>query len=275
MFFVPIPRKIAKERGLKYYLTDTLCPNGNIANRQVSNYGCRCLDCKATLKKYADKYNAKYRVANKEAIQKYRDEHKEEKSIYNKKYKQANRERCRLDVIKYQKKNPEKVKEWLRKSAEKHREKRLAYSRKMYKENPEKIYERNRKSNLKHIDRLRATRKLYRQNNSAKINMYGASRRSKRHTFELCNELTNFVVQECYSLNILRKNIFTFDWHVDHMIPIQSKNVCGLHVWNNFQCIPQTMNSRKSNKLIYTNPHEWLYDIPKFFKVVYQKEITA
>ena len=49
----------------------------------------------------------------------------------------------------------------------------------------------------------------------------------------------------------------------------------GLHVWNNFQCIPQPINSYKRFKLIYTNPHEWLYDIPKFFKVVYQKEIAA
>lgn len=271
MFIVPIPRSVAKERGLKYYLINTPCPKGNIANRQVSNYGCKCLDCKSLSKKH----NATYRNNHKELLQKYRDNHKEEKAAYNKKYKQENRERCKLDVIKYKKKNPEKVKEWLRKSNEKHHEKRLAYHRKIYKENPGKIKARNKKSNLKHIDRLRKTRRLYRQNNSAKINMYGANRRSKRHTFNSCEELTNFVVQECYSLNILRKNIFNFDWHLDHMIPIQSKLVCGLHVWNNFQCIPQTMNSHKSNKLIYTNPHEWLYDIPKFFKVVYQQEIAA
>ena len=59
------------------------------------------------------------------------------------------------------------------------------------------------------------------------------------------------------------------------MIPLVNKTVCGLHVWNNFQVIPQIVNNSKSNRLIYTNPHEWLYDIPKFFKVVYQKEIAA
>ena len=49
----------------------------------------------------------------------------------------------------------------------------------------------------------------------------------------------------------------------------------GLHVWNNIQCLPQNLNCSKQNKLIYTDPHEWLYDIPKFFEVVYQQEIAA
>ena len=89
------------------------------------------------------------------------------------------------------------------------------------------------------------------------------------------NELDLFTNEEAYALCQLRSNLFQFTWHVDHMIPLQNPDVCGLHVWNNFQCIPSTMNLSKGNKLIYTNPHEWLYDIPKFFKVVYQKEIAA
>ena len=60
-------------------------------------------------------------------------------------------------------------------------------------------------------------------------------------------------------------------------VPIP-KNIAkerGLHVWNNIQCLPQNLNCSKQNKLIYTEPHEWLYDIPKFFEVVYQQEIAA
>ncbi len=37
---------------------------------------------------------------------------------------------------------------------------------------------------------------------------------------------------------------------VDHIIPLQGKNVCGLHVETNLQVITKSENSRKQNKFI-------------------------
>lgn len=229
MFFVPISRKVAKERGLKHYFTGEPCSMGNICIRRTSSYNCQCID---------------HLLA-----------------IQTKRSTPENRKKEVEYTKQWTKNNPDKVKVFRKGYSEKHSKTIVQNASKWGKNNPDKVKNKAR---------------IWRSKNKPLIKSHDIKRRClKLNATIIRDELTNFVIEEAYVLSKDREKLFNFKWHLDHMIPLINDNVCGLHIWNNFQVIPQCVNNSKSNKLIYTNPHEWLYDIPKFFKVVHQQELVA
>lgn len=56
------------------------------------------------------------------------------------------------------------------------------------------------------------------------------------------------VMKEALHLRTLRFKVTKIKWHIDHVIPLKGKTVCGLHVWNNFAVIPALENLSKGNK---------------------------
>lgn len=56
-----------------------------------------------------------------------------------------------------------------------------------------------------------------------------------------------FFIGEAYRLSVLRSHLTGIQWEVDHIVPIVSNLVCGLHCEQNLQVIPEYLNKKKTN----------------------------
>ena len=117
------------------------------------------------------------------------------------------------------------------------------------KENKKRQAASDKKSREKHFSRY--IKKLYewRKNNPAIISSYNGKRRAARLSAAPA-WANKFFISEAYDLAKRRTALRSggHKWHVDHIVPLQSKLVCGLHVENNIRVIPSFTNSSKGNR---------------------------
>ena len=128
-----------------------------------------------------------------------------------------------------------------RKSYVRHRDNVLAKCREYYDENLE--------AKLKYARRYcKNTKYRYRADNAKRE----TERRALKMQTEIYgnSELNDLVFNEAYEISELRSICTKVRHHVDHIIPLKGKAVCGFHVWNNLRVIPYYENCEKSNKLM-------------------------
>lgn len=113
--------------------------------------------------------------------------------------------------------------------------KRNACSRKQYQNNLETERQRN---------------KEYREKNPHKGNARSAKRRASklRATPTWLTKRQVDQISEFYSMAKELENVFPWKQEVDHIEPIQGKDICGLHVPWNLQIVPMVTNRSKGIK---------------------------
>jgi len=75
-------------------------------------------------------------------------------------------------------------------------------------------------------------------------------------------ELDRFVEEEALLLCALREKMTGIKWNLDHIVPLNHKDACGLHVYSNFQVVPAKWNFKKNNK----NMNTWINTSEQFNK---------
>tara|TARA_R100001086_G_C11838373_1_gene258437 strand:+ start:691 stop:1407 length:717 start_codon:yes stop_codon:yes gene_type:complete len=100
----------------------------------------------------------------------------------------------------------------------------------------------------------RYTKRLVRQNEYRKLDKY-KSVKAANETKRRANKLNATPAWADFKkIEILYKKakwleeLTGLKYHVDHIVPLKGKNVCGLHVWNNLQILEASINCSKGNR---------------------------
>jgi hypothetical protein len=118
--------------------------------------------------------------------------------------------------------------------------------------NPErrkKIHDKNREI---HREAHNAYNRTWFAEHSEKRAAYQAKRKATilQRTPRWLTEDDFWMIEQAYDLAKLRTEMFGFEWHVDHVIPLQGKKVSGLHAPVNLSVIPGAENCRKNVKFL-------------------------
>lgn len=124
--------------------------------------------------------------------------------------------------------------------------------------NPEKATKIERNRYYKHREKLLLKNTIYRKANPHIFSARSNKRRCAKlqRTPKWLNKNHFNEIKEIYKKAKELQKLDGIKRHVDHIVPLQGKTVCGLHVPWNLQVITKIENSKKSNKLI----QEMIYD---------------
>jgi hypothetical protein len=108
------------------------------------------------------------------------------------------------------------------------------------------------KQNKEYIAKRNVVSKQWKLNNPGKVRADTVKRRvaKMQRTPAWLTDDDYWMLEQAYELAALRTKMFGFSWHVDHVLPLQGKNVSGFHAPTNVQVIPGVENVKKANRYV-------------------------
>ena len=107
-------------------------------------------------------------------------------------------------------------------------------------------------ANLRPVEAKRAYRNKWKVNNKLAIRADTKARRRKHReaTPKWLTKKQRTEIRQMYQIAMTMTSTTGEQYVVDHIVPLRSEIVCGLHVPWNLRVITQEENTRKSNKML-------------------------
>lgn len=229
-----ISRKDAKDAELKRYFTGKPCKHGHVAEHTVGDG--KCVAC-----------GASWRAENRDYAKSYYQENQAKILAQSAEHYQANREKIIARVKRRYANDPahatRHIEAWQKRNAEQWQAGRKAYRR----VNSERFTAKAAEWAKENPDQARANKKRYWQKNKPKWVADTAIRRAEQ--IRATPPWVSRKDIEPYYRDAERLSIQTGIPHeVDHIVPLRSGWVCGLHVHWNLQVVSRDVNRTKGNR---------------------------
>lgn len=203
--------------------------------RPTSKQCSKCGQTKPVTEFYGTKWQCK--VCRLAICAEYRGGKKPEIQRYLRNWYKENRERVLERCHEYNAKPEVKERERIRQAA------RYAANKDAIRASRRAYYERNEEARKRFTEYQQA----YAKRNKSKLNERTGKRRSARKN-ALPKWADRKAIARFYVIAEQKTRETGIKHVVDHIIPLQGRNVCGLHVENNLQVLTQKENLEKFNK---------------------------
>lgn len=171
----------------------------------------------------------------------------DKRKIQRVKYYQANKEKILAASAEWRKANPEKVSNYLAKWVKENPDRRREIGRNWARENKAQcsVYTAawSRANRDKRCESSSRWAKANPEKNAARVAMRNAAK-----ILATPGWASIVAINEIYADASLKSRETDVAWHVDHVIPLRSELVCGLHCEQNMQVLPAQENIIKGNR---------------------------